>query len=56
MATCAIQGAEYPALQKVLDVPLSIAAVVDANTTGLPEYILIQDIHRHPEAQAEYSP
>jgi len=47
-----LQAGDFPTLQKTLDIPLSIASVVDANTTTLPEYILIQDLHRHPEAQA----
>src|SRR5579872_3031705 len=37
-----------------LPIPASIARVVDARwpSSKAPDYILIQDIHRHPEAQA----
>ncbi len=38
-------------IQTFLEIPPSIATLVDANSNQ-PEYILIQDIHRHPEAQA----
>lgn len=44
-------GSDFPAAQQALGIPTSIATVVDANTTSLPQYILIQDVHRHPEVQ-----
>jgi hypothetical protein len=43
----------YSQMQKRLGVPTSVASVVDASTTGMPELVLIQDIHRHPEAQQQ---
>jgi len=51
LATSAIASGEFAATQKALGLPSSLATVVDANTTNLPQYILIQDIHRHPEVQ-----
>ncbi len=42
------------ALQQAMGIPLSIAQIVDSyqpDPGTLPEIILIQDIHRHPEAQ-----
>ncbi len=44
----------FNAAQKVIDIPADIARVTDASLSNnrLPEFILIQDIHRHPEAQA----
>src|SRR5437879_471149 len=39
--------------QHSLQIPASIATVTDAEIHGrkLPEFVLIQDVHRHPEAQ-----
>lgn len=42
--------ASFEAMQKKLGIPLSEGAVVDASGQT-PEIILIQDVHRHPEAQ-----
>src|SRR5947207_15890572 len=39
---------------RALGIPSSLAQVTDAvlpQAKALPEFILIQDIHRHPEAQ-----
>jgi hypothetical protein len=43
-------------IQKILGVPPSVATLRDAwmpSGQTLPEFILIQDIHRHPEAQQQ---
>lgn len=45
-------------LQRDLGIPSTIARVVDGNCPAgqsVPEYILIQDVHRHPEAQGHIS-
>src|ERR1035437_8175357 len=45
-----LAAGSFEALQKKLGIPLSEGTVVDAS--GLqPQVILIQDVHRHPEAQ-----
>jgi len=41
-------------IQQALDIPTSIAKVSDGqtlSTTKIPEIILVQDVHRHPEVQ-----
>src|ERR1035437_10379716 len=46
----AAAAGSFEALQKKLGIPLSEGTVVDAYGRR-PEVILIQDVHRHPEAQ-----
>lgn len=45
-----LAAGSFEALQKKLGIPLSEGTVVDAYGRR-PEIILIQDVHRHPEAQ-----
>jgi hypothetical protein len=56
MLQAASPSPDFERLQKRLGIPSSIAKVVDANIDAsrgaYPEYVLIEDIHRHPEAQA----
>jgi len=52
--THAWAAADYQAIQKQLGIPASVASVVDASGKD-PQYIIIQDIHRHPEAQQNIS-
>ena len=51
VAGYAMAAADYSTMQKKLGIPSSIGRVVDASGQE-PEFILIQDIHRHPEVQA----
>jgi len=47
-------AAEFQAAQQALGVPPSIAKITDASMAArerLPEFILVQDIHRHAEVQ-----
>ena len=49
-------SSDFAPIQKSLGIPTSLAIVTDASmpkgaASDYPEFILIQDIHRHPEAQ-----
>ena len=50
LAGAACAAGDYAAVQKRLGIPTTVATVVDASGSQ-PQYILIQDIHRHPEVQ-----
>jgi len=50
MATLALASGDFSAMQQRLGIPDSVATVVDASGKK-PDVVLIQDIHRHPEAQ-----
>lgn len=50
LAGQAFASGSFEAVQKKLGIPLSEGTVVDASGRK-PEIILIQDVHRHPEAQ-----
>ena len=50
LAGQALAAGSFEAVQKGLGIPLSEGTVVDASGRR-PEMILIQDVHRHPEAQ-----
>jgi len=50
LAAPVLAAGSFEALQKKLGIPLSEGTVVDASGRQ-PEMILIQDVHRHPEAQ-----
>ena len=54
LAMAGLQTVSYGEALPSLPIPHSIARVVDAHwdPSTPPDYILIQDIHRHPEAQA----
>ena len=51
LASHAVGSGDFAAIQKTLGIPTSVGTVVDAAGEH-PQFILIQDIHRHPEAQA----
>ena len=46
----AVQAEDFLQVQKRLGIPDSVATIVDSSGKK-PQYVIIQDIHRHPEAQ-----